>query len=99
MGRNTNTALARKFGAFDNALGSSMTNRYWPSRSNGGHLGLAKDHTVLQGLGWEARIASETKLNTSLLASDKTALAPVSIARPIWPGCQHGPTGCLFGRG
>ena len=72
-----------------------MTNRYWPSRSNGGHLGLAKDHTVLQGLGWEARIASETKLNTRLLASDKTALAPVSKARPIGPGCQHGPAGCL----
>ena len=50
-----------------------MTTRYWPSRSNGGHLGLAKEHTVLQGLGWEARIASENKLNTRLLASDKTA--------------------------
>ena len=51
----------------------SMTTRYWPSRSNGGHLGLAKEHTVLQGLGWEARIASENKLNTRLLASDKAA--------------------------
>ena len=50
-----------------------MPARYWPSRTNGGHLGLAKEHTVLQGLGWEARIASENKLNTRLLASDKTA--------------------------
>ena len=50
-----------------------MPAHYWPSRTNGGHLGLAKEHTVLQGLGWEARIANENKLNTRLLASDKTA--------------------------
>ena len=49
-----------------------MPAHYWPSRTNGGHLGLAKEHTVLQGLGWEAHIANENKLNTRLLASDKT---------------------------
>ena len=73
QGTHQHGALATALQATAFCVHHSMTTRYWPSRSNGGHLGLAKEHTVLQGLGWEARIASENKLNTRLLASDKAA--------------------------
>ena len=33
--------------------------------------------------------------DTLVDSKDMPALAPVSKARPIWPGCQHVPTGCL----
>ena len=32
--------------------------------------------------------------DTLVDSKDMPALAPVSKARPIWPGCQHVPTGC-----
>ena len=72
LGRDVNGQQPAMGTSQDGARRRNMTT-YWPSRSKGGHLGLAKEHTVPQGLGWEARIASENKLNTHLLASDRTA--------------------------